>query len=179
MGALGWQEKRGGVLTKIDPDTGLQEHVGPSIIRALTGLVRREFSFGLLQASISKADARDRESGSPIPEAPRLILDLLGTVDRLPARLHGKFEFEYVGRKPLGDGFASVPVKEFRGSVLRSFADRSVDAGVYFFIAGGFTGQTLETLRLPDEPVAFERIVGVRLKSYASVGLTYHFRRGR
>jgi hypothetical protein len=164
-------------LAKIDPDTGLQQDVGPSIIRALTGLVRREFSFGSLQASFSKADARDRELGSPIPEAPRLILDLLGTVDRLPAHLHGKFEFEYVGRKPLGDGFASVPVKEFRGSVLRSFSDRRVDVGVYFFIAGGFTGQTLETLRLPDEPVAFERIVGVPLKSYASVGLTYHLQR--
>ena len=59
----------------------------------------------MLQASFSKADARDLSSGAPVPEAPRLIFDVLGTIDRLPFRLKARGEFEEVGRKPLGDGF--------------------------------------------------------------------------
>jgi hypothetical protein len=45
-------------LAKIDPDTGLQQDEGPGRVRFLTGLLRHRFSFGLVQASISKADAR-------------------------------------------------------------------------------------------------------------------------
>jgi hypothetical protein len=166
-------------LAKIDPDTGLQEDVGPSLVRSVTASVRRDFSFGSLQASFSRANAIDRLTGADIPEAPRLIWDLLGTAARMPLKLQAKFEFEYVGRKPLGGGFTAGPVREFRGSILRPFAEGRLDAGVYFFIARGFTGQTLETRQLPGEPAALERIVGVRLKSYASVGLTYRFRHVR
>lgn len=57
-------------LAKIDPDTGLQFDQGPSRLRFLSFAVRRNFSFGSLQSSISKADARDLDSGQPTPEAP-------------------------------------------------------------------------------------------------------------
>jgi hypothetical protein len=29
----------------------------------------------------------------PVPEAPRLIMDVLGTIDRLPFQLHARAEF--------------------------------------------------------------------------------------
>jgi len=60
---------------------------------------------GLLQACISKADARDLLSdGASIPEAPRLIVDVLGTLERLHFHLQARGEFEKVGRKPFGGG---------------------------------------------------------------------------
>lgn len=90
-------------------------------------------------------------------------------------RLQAIGKFEYVGRKPLGDGLRAIPVREMRGSLLRSFAGGKWDAGVNFQLASGFTGQTLETLQLEGEPAPFERVVGVKLKSYASLSLTYHF----
>src|SRR5712691_5052879 len=65
--------------------------------------------------------------GTPVPQAPRLIVDFLGTLDRLPFRLHVRAEFEEVGRKPLGDGFISVPVREFRGALVRSFMGGRLD----------------------------------------------------
>ena len=84
---------------------------------------------------------------------------------------------EYVGRKPLGDGFTAVPVREFHGSLTRSFANGMLDSSVQFSLANGYTGQTLETLQLPGEREAFERVVGVRKASYAGIALTYHLRR--
>ncbi|MBV8844082.1 MAG: TonB-dependent receptor [Bryobacterales bacterium] len=164
-------------LAKIDPDTGLQFDEGPSRNRFLTISARHYFAAGLLQASVSKADARDLSDGTPIPEAPRLIVDVLGTVDRLPFHLQARAEFEEVGRKPLGDGFISVPVREFRGALVRQFLDGKLDAGVHFQIASGYTGQTTEILALPGESDPFERVVGVYLPSYATVSAAYHFRR--
>ena len=109
-------------LAKIDPDTGLQFDEGPepqSVHHASSA--RHYFGAGLLQASVSKADARDLSDGAPVPEAPRLIVDVLGTLDRLPFHLHARAEFEEVGRKPLGMDSSSVPVREFRGALVRSF----------------------------------------------------------
>lgn len=63
--------------------------------------------WGSFQASISKADARDLDSGNPTPEAPRTILDFLATIQRLPLHLQAKGEFEFVGRKPLRNGMLS------------------------------------------------------------------------
>ena len=163
-------------LAKIDPDTGLQEDEGPGRNRLATLSARQYFRFGLVQASLSKADARDLSTGLPTPEAPRTIIDTLATWDKLPFQLRLRSEFEYVGAKPLGDGFISVPVKEFRGALFRSFSNGLIDAGINFLIATGYTGQTLETLALPDEPEPFERIVGVRIPSYVSASFTYHFR---
>ncbi len=164
-------------LAKIDPDTGLQFNEGPSVNRYITLSARRYFGAGLLQAVVSKADARDLSNGLPVPEAPRLIVDVLGTLERLPFHLKARAEFEEVGRKPLGDGFVSVPVREFRAALVRSFANGKVQAGVHFQIARGFTGQTTEVLALPGEGEPFERVVGVYIPSYASMSATYHFGR--
>jgi hypothetical protein len=164
-------------LAKIDPDTGLQEDVGPSLVRSLTVSAHRHFSFGSLQATFARATATDRLTGLDVPEAPRLIWDVSGTSIRLPGGFRANAGLEYVGRKPLGDEFTAVPVREIRGSLNRSFNDGLFDAGIHFLLASGYTGQTLETLRLPDESNPFERIVGVRKVSFAGVSVTYHFRR--
>ena len=166
-------------LAKIDPDTGLQQSVGPSLVRALTVSAQRHFSFGSLQATFARAQAKNRITGQDIPEAPRLIWDVSATTFRLPARLQASGEFEYVGRKPLGDGFTALPVREFRGSLTRSFHDESFEAGVHFLLANGYTGQTLETLQLTSETIATERVVGVRNQSFAGVSFTYRFKPAR
>jgi hypothetical protein len=166
-------------LAKIDADTGLQFDEGPSRNRYVTFSARRYFSGGLLQAVFSKADARDLSDGTPVPEAPRMIIDVLGTLDRLPFRLHARAEFEEVGRKPLGDGFVSVPVKEFRGAPVREFKDGKLSAGINFQISSGYTGQTTEVLALPGEGEPFERVVGVYLPSYATASISYRFGRIR
>ncbi len=164
-------------LARIDNDTGLQEDVGPALIRSMTVSARRDFGLGSLQVLFAKADARDSLTGEPTPEAPRLIGDVLGTVERLPFKLRARGEYEYVGRKPLGDGFAAVPVQEFRGAMIRPFDSKGIDVGINLFLVRGFAGQTLETLALPGEAEPFERISGFRLKSYATVSVTYRFRR--
>ena len=161
-------------LAKIDPDTGLQQDVGPSIVRSITVSARHNFSFGYFQASWSQADARDRILGQLIPEAPRLIWDATGSLNRLPLHIRARGEFEYVGAKPLGGGFTAVPVREIRGALLRSFGDGRMDLGADFLLASGFTGQTLETLALPTDTAPFERIVGVPLKSHISFTWTYY-----
>jgi Carboxypeptidase regulatory-like domain len=163
-------------LAKIDPDTGLQQNEGPGRLRFATVSARRYFRGGMLQGSFSQADARDLDTGEPTPEAPRMIFDVLGTLDRLPFGLQGRSEFEYVRAKPLGDGFTGVPVKEFRLALFRPFADGRMSMGMNLFIASGYSGQTTETFALPHESAPFERIVGVRLPSYVSLSYTYRFR---
>jgi hypothetical protein len=171
-------------LAKIDPDTGLQQDLGRSIIKSLSVSARRYFRFGYLEASFARADAHDRTLGQPIPEAPRLIWDVTGGMNHLPFgwRAHG--ELEYVGRKFLGNDDAgnvltATPVREIRGALLRSFRDGRLDAGLNFLLASGFTGQTVESLQLPGEPAPVAQVVGVPLKSYASVSFVYHFGRSR
>jgi len=166
-------------LAKIDPDTGLQFDEGPSRLRFMTITVGRNFSYGSLLATFSKADARDLDTGEPTPEAPRTIIDLLGTIQKLPFRLQMRGEFEYVGTKPLGTGClpdlnaecTGTPVKEFRGAVVRPFMNGRLTAGVNFLIAGGYSGQTAENFYPSD----IQEVVGVRIPSYASVTLTYRF----
>jgi hypothetical protein len=162
-------------LAKIDPDTGLQFDEGPSRNRYVTASVRHSFRSGFLQASVSKADARDLSDGTPVPEAPRLIVDVLGTLDRLPFGLRARAEFEEVGRKPLGDGFVSVPVREFRAALVRSFQNGKIQAGIHFQVASGYTGQTTEVLALPGEGDPFERVVGVFIPSYVTASVSYRF----
>ena len=165
-------------LAKIDPDTGLQFDEGPSRLRFTTIATRRNFSRGSLLASFSKADARDIDTGMPTQEAPRTIVDLLGTIQKLPFRLQMRGEFEYVGAKPLGTGCLpnvnaeciGTPVKELRGAVVRPFMDGLLSAGVNFLFASGFTGQTTENSYASD----VQEIVGVRIPSYASITFTYH-----
>jgi hypothetical protein len=169
-------------LAKIDPDTGLQFDEGPGRLRYLTFAARHYFRFGLLQASFSKADARDLSDGTPTPEAPRLIVDGLATLDHfLPFHLRARGEFEYVGAKPLGELVSGVPSSEavgvanteVRGAVLRTLRQGRMDLGVNFLIAKGYTGQTTEQL----DPSPVMSLVGVRLRSYASLSFTYHFGR--
>jgi len=64
---------------------------------------------------------RDLSSGAPVPEAPRLVFAVLGTIDRLPFHWKARGEFEEVGRKPLGNGFVAVPVHQVRGELVRPF----------------------------------------------------------
>jgi hypothetical protein len=164
-------------LAKIDPDTGLQEAIGPSLNKVISVSMQRNFSRGSLYISWAQADARDRNTRIPIPEAPRMILDTVATANRLPFHLRLRGEFEYVKAKPLGDGFDGVPVTEIRGAVLRPFLEDRMSVAVNFLIAHGYTGQTTETLALPSDPTPFERVVGVPLKSYIGLSLTYYFKR--
>jgi hypothetical protein len=142
-------------LGKIDPDNGTQQPLGPGTLNFLTASVRHQFSgLGTLQAVFSKADARllgATINGNPIPaqitpEAPRTIFDALATLDRLPLRLHGRGEYEYVGHKQLDlGGFEAIPVGETRLAVVRSFMDGRLELGANGMLARGYTGQTTET----------------------------------
>ncbi len=163
-------------LAKIDADTGLQEVVGPSRNRVLSASIQHNFSRGSLFISYAQADARDLYTGEPLPEAPRQIWDAVASVNRLPLHLQVRGEFEFVKAKPLGDGFTGVPVTEIRGAVLRTFGEGKISTAANFLIANGYTGQTTETLALPNEPEPFERVVGVPLKSYVSLSFSYRFR---
>ena len=182
---------------KIDPDTGLQFDLGPGRIRYITATLRQGFRNGSLQATFEQADARDTSSGQITPEAPRLIGDLVLTYQKLPFHLQAKGEFEYVGRKVVGNGCNEntpgnldaycygVPNQEYRIALARPFLEGKLVVGVNALIARGFTGQTTENFalnpqpgtvgRLPvlDNPVA--EVVGVRIPSYASVNVTYRF----
>ncbi|MDQ6759265.1 MAG: hypothetical protein M3Z32_05280, partial [Acidobacteriota bacterium] len=164
-------------LARISNDTGLQQDEGPGVVKSLTLTVRRRFNYGFVEGLFARADARDRLTGEPTPEAPRLIWDVLGTIDKLPFHLVARGEYAYVGRKPLGDGFVAVPVRELRGAVIRPFESKGFDVGVNFFIASGYGGQTLETLSLPGEGEPFERITGFPLRSYVTASFTYRLRR--
>ena len=92
-------------LAKIDPDTGLQEIVGPSINKVLSVSLQRNFKSGSVYISYAQADARDAQTGQPIPEAPRTIWDAVASENHLPFHLQVRGEFEFVKAKPLGDGF--------------------------------------------------------------------------
>lgn len=161
-------------LAKIDPDTGLQEDEGPGRNKFVTVAARRLFRWGMVQASVSKADARDVLSGAPTPEAPRLIADGLVSLQHLPGGFEARAEYEEVGAKPLGDGFTGVPVREFRGAVTRAY--RNMGFGVQFLVARGYTGQTTEVLAPAGGGDAFEQIVGVRQRSYVTLNYTLHLR---
>jgi hypothetical protein len=161
-------------LAKIDPDTGLQDVVGPSLNKVISMSAQRNFSRGSFFVSYAQADARDRITGEAIPEAPRMILETVASVNRLPFHLRLRGEYEFVKAKPLGDGFTGVPVTEIRGAVLRPFFEERMSIAANFLIARGYTGQTTETLALPNEVSPFERVVGVPLKSYVGLSLTYY-----
>jgi hypothetical protein len=151
---------------KIDPDQGLQFDLGPGRIRYLAATLRQSFAHGSLLATFEQADARlVTPSFSIIPEAPRLIGDLIVAYQNLPFRLQAKGEFEYVGRKVVGNGCSEssymsgdpnalnyyclgVPNKEFRFAVSRPFLEGRLNIGVNAMIASGWTGQTTENFAL-------------------------------
>ena len=103
--------------------------------------------------------------------------DAVASENQLPFHLQARGEFEYVKAKPLGDGFTGVPVREIRGAVLRPFFENRMSIGANFLLASGYTGQTTEMLALPTDPLPFERIVGVPLKSYVSLSWTYYLKK--
>lgn len=165
-------------LGKLDPDTGLQEDLGPSRNRSITVSLQRTFSQGSIYVSYAQADSRDIDTGEPTPEAPRFIWDTVATDDHLPLRLHARCEFEYVRAKPLGDSFIGPAVPEFRGAIYRPFQDGRVILSTEFLIASGYTGETTEVFAEPSDPTyptPIERVVGVPLKSYVTISATYHF----
>jgi hypothetical protein len=144
-------------LAKLDPDNGSAEDLGPSTLKFLTANARHQFRFGTLQGTFSKADARletfNGIPGTVVPEAPRTIFDALATLDKLPARLHARGEYEYVGHKFLDAGnarhpsqYEAIPVGEVRMAVVREFLEGRLELGANGMVARGYTGQTTETL---------------------------------
>jgi len=144
-------------LAKIDPDNGSAEDLGSNTLKFLAASARHAFSFGTLQAVFSKADARlgafNGVAGTVVPEAPRTIFDVLTTLDKLPAGLHARGEYEYVGHKFLDAGntqhpgqYEAIPVGEVRMAVVRSFLEGRLELGVDGMVARGYTGQTTEML---------------------------------
>jgi hypothetical protein len=144
-------------LAKIDQDNGSAEDLGASTLKFLTASARHQFNFGTLQGTFSKADARletfDGIPGTVVPEAPRTIFDALTTLDKLPARLHARGEYEYVGHKFLDEGnsqrpsqFDALPVGEVRMAVVRDFLRGRLELGANGMVARGYSGQTTETL---------------------------------
>jgi hypothetical protein len=164
-------------LVKIDPDTGLQKDSGPSRNRVVSVSLQRNFSHGAFYVSYAQADARDVNTGAPVPEAPRMIWDAVASENHLPFRLQLRGEFEFVKAKPLGDGFEGISVYEVRGAVLRPFFDNRMSLGANFLIASGYTGQTTETIPSQPGPCSAECVVGVPLKSYVSLSWTYYFKK--
>jgi hypothetical protein len=162
-------------LARLDPDTGLQENVGASLVRSLMISVRHRSSLATWQATFARANSIETTTREQLPEAPRLIWDFSATSIRLPASFKASAEFEYVGRKPLGNGFIGTAEKTLQGQVIRSFGER-LEAGLNLVLANGFSGQTLETLSLPNEPAPFERIVGIRKASFVGVTFSYRLR---
>ena len=171
------QVRSSGEFAKIDPDTGLQQDVGPSQNRFLTLQLNRRTTSRFWQLSWSQADARDRADGTPVPEAPRMIVDALIGTNRLPYGFTGKTEFEYVKAKPLGDGFTGEPLSEIRFSLSRSFQDGRWTGTADGQLLHGATGQTLETITSGPGASPDEQRTGVPVASYATVGLRYNFLR--
>ena len=190
---------------KIDPDNGTAFDLGPSTLRFLTASARHQFAgYGMVQAVFSKADARLEAFGAGpsftpamvVPEAPRTIFDALAALDRLPAGLRARGEYEYVGHKLLDvGGFEAVPVSESRLAVVRSFLGSHLELGANGMVARGYTGQTTETFapgwQPGDAPPAcasgvdgvandfdcgtVERSVGVRLPSFVGASISWRF----
>jgi hypothetical protein len=194
-------------LAKIDPDNGSAEDLGPSTLKFLTANARHHFSFGTLQAVFSKADARLQTfngiPGTVVPEAPRTIFDALARLDKLPAGLHARGEYEYVGHKFLDLGnpqhpeqYEAIPVGEVRVAVARPFLDGRLELGLDGMAARGYTGQTTETLApswtLGETPYCApgsgpsgdyndfscgtnEQSVGIRMVSWVGASISWRF----
>ncbi|MGA3010317.1 MAG: carboxypeptidase-like regulatory domain-containing protein [Terracidiphilus sp.] len=202
-------------LGKIDPDNGTQQPLGPGTLKFFTASARHPFSFGTVQAVFSKADARllgATIGGVTIPpqvtpEAPRTIFDALATLDRLPLGLHGRGEYEYVGKKQLDLGnpqhpstYEAIPVGETRMAVVRSFLNGRLEVGADGELTRGYTGQTTETFApgwvMGASPYCGpgsgpsglandfdcgtnEQSVGVRMVSWAGGSISWRFGAGK
>jgi hypothetical protein len=199
-------------LGKIDPDNGAQQALGPGTLKFLTASVRHQFgNLGTLQGVFSKADARllggmmdgQQIAGQITPEAPRTIFDALATLDKLPLKLRGRGEYEYVGHKQLDLGnaqhpanYEAIPVGETRLAVVRTFLNGQLELGANGEIARGYTGQTTEAFdpgwQLGAVPYCApasgpsgayndfdcgtnERAVGIRMVSWVGGSISWRF----
>ena len=81
-----------------------------------------------------------------------------------------------MGPDDAGNPLDSVPVREFRGALLRPFGGRGFDLGLNFLIVSGYGGQTLESLPVEGNPPATV-VTGFPLKSYVTASFSYHFGR--
>ncbi len=189
---------------KIDSDQGLEFPLGPGRIRYLAATVRQGFASGSVEATFEQADARltntypdtgvPGSSFSIIPEAPRLVGDITAVYRKLPLHVEVKSEFEYVGRKVVGNGcneqgFLSgdqnalndyctgVPNKEFRLALARPFLDGRLQLGLNMMVASGWTGQTTENFACGYYPslecpqIGGEPIVTTPFRVYTPGGL--------
>jgi len=159
----------------IDPDTGLQQYVGPSVNHALTATAKHFFTGGSIEASFSRADARNRTTGQPVPEAPRLDWDVAGHFDRLPLGLRRLENSSTWAANLLAMDLQECRCAKCAAHCCDRFHEGRASVGANFLLPSGYTGQTLETLALPSETEPFERIVGVPTKPYATLTLTYNF----
>jgi len=66
-----------------------------------------------------------------------------------------------------------VPVREIRLELSRSFDDGRWLVSANGQLNNGYSAQTLETLAVGSEPIPVERIVGVPLRSYGAVSVSY------
>jgi hypothetical protein len=238
-------ETQNAELGKIDSDQGLLFPLGPGYVRYWAATVDQHLVDGSLQVTFEQADARltntnygqTYNNGLPlppstvysiVPEAPRIIGDIVGTYRKLPLGLQAKGEFEYVGRKVVGTGCdenlynyynsewqyspsnpngvpnpalgsyshcIGVPNKEYRLALTRPFLRNRLNVGLNMMLARGFTGQTTENFgsngpnnapgngpnpnanNLVTAANPINEVVGVRIPSYASVTISYHFGR--
>jgi hypothetical protein len=196
---------------KIDPDNGSAFDLGPSTLKFLTASARRQFTIGTLQAVFSKADARlatfNGIPGTVVPEAPRTIFDALTTLDKLPAGLRARGEYEYVGHKFLDAAnpqhpapYEAIPVGELRLAVVRPFLAGRLTLGADGEVARGYTGQTTESLAPTWSPGqtpycapasgptgdyndfdcgANELAVGIRMVSWIGGSISWRFASGK
>lgn len=107
---------------------------------------------------------------------------------------NGCSEAAYLGGDPNALHYycLGVPDKEFRFAVARQFFDGRLSVGLNTMIASGWTGQTTENFAIGGvygpglvglgnnglvraNPVS--EVVGVRIPSYASLSMTYHFKK--
>ena len=117
-----------------------------------------------MQATFEQADARDLDSGQVTPEAPRLIGDFSWTYEKLQFHLRAKGEFEYMGRRVVGNGCdestpsdptsycLGVANTEFRLALARPFHAGKINVGLNMMIARGYTGQTTEAFAADYKP---------------------------
>ena len=83
-------------LAKIDPDTGLQDDIGPSLNRVHCRFAPAKLCARGLICFLRAGGCAKHQTGEPVPEAPRLIWDAVASYNHLPFGLQARGEFEYV-----------------------------------------------------------------------------------
>ena len=147
---------------KIDPDQGLQYDLGPGRIRFLAATVRQTLAHGSLEATFEQADARlVNTSFSIVPEAPRLIGDLIGTYREAAFSSPGERRVRVCGQKGGRQWLQRSQLPQRRSECVElvlpghseqgvsfcsgaAVSDGRISVGVNTMVATGWTGQTVE-----------------------------------